>query len=167
MPTLDLVAHCGNCAALCCVWTAFDASEDFAFTKPVGVACRYLSRGCRCIVHDELAARGLRGCAAYDCHGAGPRATRLFASAALTSRERHDVFLALREMHELAWVLGGALELCDAGSLRDDLIAALAELEASESPTQILAVDLAARRAAARALLRRVRAAHQMCGTSR
>jgi hypothetical protein len=167
MPTLDLVADCGNCAALCCVWTAFDASEDFAFTKPAGVTCRYLSRDDRCTVHDELAARGLGGCAAYDCHGAGPHATRLFAGMALTRRERHDVFLTLREVHELAWVLGGALRLCDAGPLRDELSAALADLEVSESPAQILGLDLAARRAAARALLRRVRQAHQMCGASR
>ena len=71
----DLVADCPRCAALCCVWSAFDASDDFAFSKPAGVACRNLRRDHRCAIHRELIGRGLRGCAAYDCHGAGQRAT--------------------------------------------------------------------------------------------
>ena len=110
MPRLSLAADCGNCAALCCTWLAFDASEDFAFSKPAGVPCRHLRRD-RCAIHDDLAGRGLRGCALYDCHGAGPRATRMFAAAPLTDRERHDAFAILRELHELLWLLDGASAL--------------------------------------------------------
>ena len=112
MRPIDLVADCGRCAALCCVWTAFDASAAFAFDKPAGVACRHLGRDHRCAVHGELAARGLGGCAAYDCHGAGPRATRLFAAALLAPAQRYEVFLVLRDAHELLWLLAGAAAAC-------------------------------------------------------
>ena len=159
----DLVADCGSCAALCCVWSAFDASEDFAFSKPAGVACRYLQRNCRCAIHEELAVRGLRGCAAYDCHGAGQRATRLFAGTLLTIRQRHDVFMILREVHELLWLLAGAAALCRAshGELWTELGLAIEALDtiASEPARALLDVELQPHRSATRRLLRQVRGA--------
>src|SRR5262245_65554034 len=112
MPSPDLIADCGSCAALCCVWTAFDASEDFAFSKPAGVACQYLRPDCRCAIHAQLTVRGLRGCAAYDCHGAGQHATRRLAGADLADRERQQLFFVLRDVHELLGLLGGAAALC-------------------------------------------------------
>ena len=72
MRRADLVPDCGRCAALCCIATSFEASEDFAFDKAAGTGCRYLTRDCRCAIHDQLAERGFRGCAAYECFGAGP-----------------------------------------------------------------------------------------------
>jgi hypothetical protein len=160
----DLVADCGRCAALCCVWTAFDASDDFAFTKPAGVACHHLRRDHRCAIHGQLAGRGLRGCAAYDCHGAGPRATRLLDGAArLTDRQRDDVFRILRDVHELLWRLDGAAALCPAshGELAGELARAIEALDeiAGGSVAAILAADLGPHHAAALALGRRLRAA--------
>jgi hypothetical protein len=159
----DIVADCTRCAALCCVWSAFDASDDFAFSKPAGVACRHLRRDHRCAIHDHLAGRGLRGCAAYDCHGAGPRATRLFAAARLTDRQRHEVFLALRDVHELLWLLAGAAALCPAShaELAAALAGAIAALDAiaGGQAAAILDADLRPHRAAARRLLHRLRAA--------
>lgn len=163
MRRLDLVADCSRCDALCCIWTTFEASDDFAFSKPAGVACRYLACDRSCAIHDELAVRGLAGCAAYDCHGAGPRATRLFAGADLTDRERHEVFLVLREIHELLWLLHGAASLCPAShpDLRAELARAACALDAVASGSQavLVALDLRPYRTAARSLLRRVRAA--------
>ena len=157
----DLVADCSHCAALCCVWSAFDASEDFAFSKPAGVVCQHLRQDFGCAVHDELVPRGLRGCAAYDCHGAGQRATRLFASTLLVNRQRHAVFLILRDIHELLWLLAGAAALCPASSaaLRADLGRAIDALDAlaGSSPRTLLAAELAPHRAATRALLGQLR----------
>lgn len=115
MPPVDLVADCDHCDALCCTHLAFDASPAFAFSKPAGVPCPHL-RANRCSIHARLAARGFAGCAAYDCHGAGQRATALFARRAeaghpLTDREKHDVFAALRELHEAMWILDTVGEL--------------------------------------------------------
>lgn len=105
----ELVADCERCDALCCTYLAFDASPAFAFSKPAGVPCPHL-RAHRCSIHAKLEARGFAGCAAYDCRGAGQRATALFRAcaargAALSEREKHDVFAVLRELHEALWIL--------------------------------------------------------------
>lgn len=108
----DLVADCASCAAICCTATAFDACEDFAFDKPVGVACSHLRRDGRCAIHDELAVRGFAGCAVYDCYGAGPRITRAFAGVRGGDRRRDAAFLILRVVHELLWLLTEAARMC-------------------------------------------------------
>jgi hypothetical protein len=117
-----------------------------------------LAADCRCAVHDELVPRGLGGCAAYDCHGAGPRATRLFAIRPLTRRQRHEVFLVLAEIHEILWVLTGAADLC--APLRPALEAAAAALEAlAAAPARtLLAADLQPHRDITHRLLAEVRA---------
>jgi hypothetical protein len=159
----DLVADCTRCAALCCVWSAFDASDDFAFSKPAGVACHHLRRDHRCAIHDQLTGSGLRGCAAYDCHGAGPRATRLFAASRLTDRERHEAFLILRDAHELLWLLAGAAALCPASqpALAAELAHAIAALDALAAgpAAAILEADLAPHRATTRRLVQGLRGA--------
>ncbi|QSQ19424.1 hypothetical protein JY651_29365 [Pyxidicoccus parkwayensis] len=121
----DLVPDCGACAALCCVATSFERSEDFAFDKPAGVACRYLTRTHRCAIHAELIARGCRGCAAYDCYGAGQRATRA------PEHLRHPVFFILRGLHEQLCLLTDAAKLCppSCGELRAELTAQVEVLD--------------------------------------
>lgn len=113
MRRADLVPDCASCAAVCCVATSFDASEDFALDKPAGVACQYLRRDCRCAIHGELVARGFQGCAVYDCFGAGPRVTRAFAARRDCDRERNAAFLVLRIVHELLWLLTEAAKVCE------------------------------------------------------
>ena len=159
MRRTDLVRDCGSCAALCCVATTFDASEDFAFAKPAGVRCPYLTRRCACGIHKELAVRGFLGCVAYDCHGAGQRATRAFAAE--DEATRLAAFLVLRGVHELLWLLAGARVVCTSEGLMAELAACVAELEAiAESEANALVeVDLAPLHGRAHELLRRVGAA--------
>jgi hypothetical protein len=158
----DLAPDCGSCAALCCVATSFDASEDFAFAKPAGAACRYLTGDCRCAVHSELVARGLRGCAAYDCYGAGQRATRAFAGGCGREREcERDVgFAILRDVHELLWLLTEAAKLCAVvdGALAAELASEVAALDAlaGGAIAALITADLTPRRERARGLLLRV-----------
>jgi hypothetical protein len=155
----DLVPDCGSCAALCCVATSFEASEDFAFDKAAGVACRYLRRDHRCGIHDELVVRGFPGCAVYDCYGAGQRATRAFAGTH-DAEQRNEAFLALRVVHELLWLLTEAAKLCPPSP--DDVGAQLAlEIEALDAIAHapapaILEAELRPHQDATRALLRRV-----------
>jgi hypothetical protein len=111
MRRLDLISDCARCAGLCCIATSFDASEDFAFDKPAGMACRHLTPEHRCAIHDHLAQRGFSGCAGYECYGAGPRASASFAGCA-DHRRRDEAFLVLRSVHELLWLLSEALKLC-------------------------------------------------------
>jgi hypothetical protein len=154
----DLVPDCGRCAALCCVATSFDASEDFAFDKAAGVGCSYLTRDCRCAIHDELVERGLRGCAIYDCFGAGPRATRAFAGVADCERERSEAFRVLRVVHELLWLLTQAARLCDDAGVAAKLAREIDALDAIAAlpPADLLDVDLRGPARSARAALRRV-----------
>jgi hypothetical protein len=140
----DLVPDCGRCAAVCCVATAFDASEDFAFAKPANAPCKNLTRDCRCAIHDELVPRGMSGCAVYDCYGAGQRVTRAFADP----DERNAAFMRLRVAHELLWLLAGALPLAPP-SLAADIARAVEALGRID-------VDARPLRAPTHALLRRV-----------
>lgn len=152
---MNLVADCGACAALCCELLAFDAGEAFGFDKPAGVRCLHVLPTNHCAIHACLAPAGFAGCAAYDCHGAGPRATRLFAREVLDDRQRERVFAVLRELHDLMWLLDRAVARCRSADLRaaiGDEIAGLDAL-ARGSAESLIAVDVSARRARARELL--------------
>lgn len=129
---------------MCCVATSFDASEAFAFSKPAGVPCRHL-RDTRCAVHAELRVRGLAGCAAFDCYGAGQPVTR-----SVPEDQRQAAFFVLREVHELLWLLTEAAKLCPP-TLADALRAQVSVLDALGPDA-----DLAPHRASTRALLARV-----------
>lgn len=160
MRRADLVAECARCAGLCCVATSFEASQEFAIDKPLGVACPHLSHEARCAIHADRARRGFAGCTLYDCYGAGPRVTRMYEEAPRSDARRDAVFLAMRELHELLWLLSEAAKLCPAS--RADLRAALSdrvdmlEATAGGSIAELLALDLEAQQRATRALLRRV-----------
>jgi hypothetical protein len=164
MPRPDLVPDCQRCAGVCCTATSFEASDDFAIDKPAGISCPYLGRDCRCAIHSELLERGFRGCAIYDCHGAGQRVTRAFAAAPDTSARdtsaRDEAFLVLRIVHELLWLLTEAIALCPPSDpdLATQLSRQIAHLDALD-PRAVADLDLRPERAAAQSLLRRVGAA--------
>jgi hypothetical protein len=124
---------------------SFDASEAFAFSKPAGVPCRNL-KATRCAVHAQLRERGLAGCAAFDCYGAGQRVTRT-----VSEDRQQAAFFVLREVHELLWLLTEAAKLCPP-RLAELLLAQAAELDALGPDA-----DLVPHRSATRALFERVR----------
>lgn len=76
-----LRADCARCVGLCCVIPAFYAVQGFGFDKPAHTACRHLQHDHRCGIHADLDARGFSGCRAFDCHGAGQRATQALPRA--------------------------------------------------------------------------------------
>jgi hypothetical protein len=102
---------CTRCAALCCVAPAFDRSEDFAVDKPAGVACPNLTADHRCAIHADLARRGFRGCAHYDCMGAGQRVTQeMFAGRSwrddpAIAGAMFEAFRRMRQVHALLELL--------------------------------------------------------------
>lgn len=153
MRRADLVSDCGNCAALCCIATSFEASGDFACDKAAGEHCRHLQAGDRCAIHAQLIPRGFSGCAVYECYGAGPRATRAFAGR---ERARNEAFMQLRVVHELLWFVLGALELCPVAQteLRCELERLAAEL--SGPVARLPELSLPALHARTHAVLRRV-----------
>ena len=113
----SLRADCAQCAALCCVALAFDRSAHFAFDKKAGEPCPNLDANCRCGIHKSLLASGFRGCADYDCHGAGQYVTqRLFGGRSWRDEPRllrpmMKAFAEIRAIHEMRLLVAAALKL--------------------------------------------------------
>jgi hypothetical protein len=160
-PRDDLRADCARCVGLCCVAPAFTASADFALDKPAGQPCPNLGPAFRCSIHDRLRPSGFRGCAVFDCLGAGQKVAqqtfggRDWRAAPALAPQMFAVFGVMRGLHELLWLLDEALRLTPAGALRDELAAAVAGLDAlSCAPAEALvALDADERRAAVNPLL--------------
>jgi hypothetical protein len=122
----DLRADCASCAALCCVAPRFEVSADFPIHKPAGEPCPNLTLDYRCQIHDRLRSKGFLGCAAFDCFGAGPRATRLFGGRTWRSDPKEaaqmfESFGVLRLLHEIRWYLEEASDRLPNGTLRDEV----------------------------------------------
>jgi uncharacterized protein YjbI with pentapeptide repeats len=127
---------CARCVGLCCVAPEFEASADFAFGKAPGQPCRNLLTDSRCGIHRDLAARGMRGCVAFDCQGAGQRVTQVtfgggqdWRSTPELAREMFNAFAIMRMLHEMLWYLAEAVTLPAARSLHADLANALEQTE--------------------------------------
>ncbi|EME23707.1 pentapeptide repeat-containing protein [Rhodococcus triatomae] len=110
---------------------------DFAEDKPAGVPCRHLDDTFACTVHGALRDRGFRGCATFDCFGAGQMvAQRLFAGVSWRDRpatraSMFSAFAIVKQVHEMIWHLLEARERTyDAGTARDavDLADTLASI---------------------------------------
>ncbi|QWG20639.1 hypothetical protein KMZ68_12800 [Bradyrhizobium sediminis] len=123
-----LRADCARCAALCCVYLAFDRSELFAIDKASGEPCPHLVSDCRCAIHAELNRCGFGGCARYDCLGAGQHVVQhLFGGRSwqenpVLTRSMLEAFRAMRRVHELLHLLhmAGRLPLTTAQAVAHD-----------------------------------------------
>jgi pentapeptide repeat protein len=126
-----LRADCGRCSGLCCVAPAFSASADFALDKPAGHPRPHLQADFRCGIHHDLRRQGFPGCAAYDCFGAGQQVCQVtFAGQdwrqdPRTAAQMYQVFMIMRQLHELLWYLAAALALPPAGPVHAELRRAL------------------------------------------
>jgi uncharacterized protein YjbI with pentapeptide repeats len=159
----SLRADCGRCFGLCCVAPAFSASADFAIDKPAGQPCPNLGPDFGCGIHADLRQRGFRGCAVFDCLGAGQRVAQVtfggkdWRQAPGTARAMFEVFAVMRPLHELLWYLSEALAAEAARPLREDLTLAIEATErlASGTAEALRELDLAAHRENVNALLTR------------
>ncbi|MDQ1463632.1 MAG: hypothetical protein QOC73_573 [Actinomycetota bacterium] len=130
-----LRADCASCFGLCCVAPAFSASADFAIDKPAGRPCPNLQGDFRCGIHSELRPRGFRGCATYDCFGAGQQIAQVtfggadWRAAPDTADQMFAAFAIMRQLHEMLWYLNEALKRPAAQSHHDDLRAEFADIE--------------------------------------
>lgn len=90
----------------------FDKGDAFAEDKPALHPCARLE-GFRCTIHDRLEGSGYRGCARYDCLGAGQRVTAEIYPGGDWRRDPRlrapmsEAFALIRRLH-------GALELLSA-----------------------------------------------------
>jgi len=160
---LDLLADCENCFGLCCAALPFAVSADFAIDKAAGQACPNLASDFRCGIHDRLRQQGFRGCAVYDCFGAGQQVSQVtyggrdWRRVPRTATQMFEVFPVMRQLHELLWCLAEALRLPPARPLHGELSLALAETErlTHSSPDALIELDVAEHQADVNSLLLR------------
>lgn len=157
----NLRADCENCFGLCCVALYFSASEGFPVDKDAGQPCLNLQPDFRCCVHKSLWKRGLKGCIAFDCFGAGQKVSQVsfggrdWREVSDSGKQMFKVFLIMRQLHELLWYLTEALTLQPSRPIHGELSSLL---EATErlthlSPDSLLELDVAVHRADVNTLL--------------
>ncbi|KLU66664.1 pentapeptide repeats (8 copies) [Desulfosporosinus acididurans] len=156
-----LRADCENCFGLCCVALYFSASEGFPIDKKAGQPCLNLQSDFRCRIHKDLQERGLKGCLAFDCSGAGQKVSQVsyagkdWRTASESAKQMFEVFLIMRQLHELLWYLTEALTLKAAFPIHGGISTMLEEIETLTQlrPDLVLGLDVAALRADANVLL--------------
>ncbi|MBU5483962.1 pentapeptide repeat-containing protein [Clostridium sp. MSJ-11] len=113
----NLKIDCQKCFGFCCVALYFSASEGFPTDKDAGKPCINLQSDFKCAVHKNLREKGLKGCTAYDCFGAGQKVAEVTYDGQdwrvnpETAKQMFDVFLVMRQLHEMLWYLTEALRI--------------------------------------------------------
>lgn len=120
---LELAIDCSNCCGLCCVALYFAKSEGFPKDKAPGKPCQHLQADFRCALHGELKAKGLHGCMAYDCFGAGQKTTQVLYGGGswrdpqIDAEQMFKAYLKLYQIHQMLWYLLEAERLVPAEPL--------------------------------------------------
>ena len=145
-----LEADCANCLGLCCIGYSFQVGENYAFDKPMFVHCSNLTEDYRCCIHEQLSAKGMHGCIAYNCFGAGQRSCQR-VDADVDWHKRPDaakilfqVFFKLKDLHQVMWLLSKLVILCPDPSLKAKIEERVAEIYAwgAESDAIISSLDV-------------------------
>ena len=144
---------CAACSGLCCTALYFAKCEGFPQDKEAGKRCKNLLPDCLCGIHDTLAAKGMKGCLAFDCLGAGQAACALCGKP--HSEPLFSAFLRLRALHGLLWCLTEVMVLLPARTLwaRADALLREGEAAAAEDAAALLGFGLAAYGSRVEALL--------------
>ncbi|MFA1712132.1 pentapeptide repeat-containing protein [Peribacillus frigoritolerans] len=151
----QLRADCENCFGLCCVALPYAKSADFAFDKDGGTPCSNLQSDYRCGIHENLRAKGYKGCTVYECFGAGQKVSQLtydgndWRDNPASAKEMFEVFPIMQQLHEMLCYLNEAMNLEDAQPLHRELQAAFEDMEylTKQSPESILDLNVPAHRA--------------------
>jgi uncharacterized protein YjbI with pentapeptide repeats len=157
----NLRVDCQNCFGFCCVALYFSASEGFPVDKAAGKPCPNLKSDFSCSVHKDLRSLGLKGCTSYDCFGAGQKVAKVtyggddWQKVPESAKQMYEVFLIMRQIHEMLWYLTEALTLQHASRIYSDIITMLKATEHLTllSPDALIELDLAAHRAGVNALI--------------
>ncbi len=148
----NLQASCENCFGFCCVALYFSASEGFPVNKDAGKPCLNLQSDFRCSVHKNLTQLGLKGCISYDCFGAGQKVAQFtyegqdWVKVPEYAKQMYEVFLIMRQIHEMLWYLTESLTLQPAYHIQDEIKSMLNKTERLTllSPEGLKALDVGA-----------------------
>lgn len=131
----NLRVDCEKCFGFCCVALYFSASEGFPINKDAGKPCINLKDDFSCKIHKDLRKKGLKGCTAYDCFGAGQKVAQVtyqgvsWKDEPKKSEEMFDVFLIVRRLHEMLWYLTQAINAKATISIKDKIANMISETE--------------------------------------
>lgn len=153
----QLRAKCEDCFGLCCVALPFAASADFALDKEGGTPCTNLQSDFRCGIHQHLRKKGFKGCAVYECFGAGQKVSQVTYQGKdwsdnndnETAKEMFAVFPIVQQLQEMLWYLTEALSLKAADAIHTQLRQAIDQTEKLTllSPNQLKQLNVPAHRA--------------------
>lgn len=128
-------ADCSKCFGLCCTALYFSASDGFPVDKEAGNPCINLQEDFKCKVHKDLKKKGLKGCSAYDCLGAGQKVAQVtfegqdWRENQEAAKQMFDVFIIMKQLYEMLWYLNEALLLQDENKLKEELSSKIKEIE--------------------------------------
>ncbi|MBI6875358.1 pentapeptide repeat-containing protein [Clostridium aciditolerans] len=150
----NLRIDCEKCFGLCCVALYFSASEGFPKDKDAGKPCIKLQSDFRCSVHKSLGNKGLKGCTAYDCFGAGQKVAQItygghdWRQAPESAKEMFEIFLIMRQLHEMLWYLTEAFTLQTDLHIKNEISFMISETERLThlSASSLIELDLIAHR---------------------
>ncbi|KAJ51769.1 uncharacterized protein YjbI with pentapeptide repeats [Clostridium tetanomorphum] len=123
----NLKINCQKCFGFCCAALYFSASEGFPTDKDAGKPCINLQSDFKCAVHKNLRQKGLKGCTAYDCFGAGQKVAQVTYSGqdwrrnSENAQQMFDVFLVMRQLHEILWYLTEAFRIQQDSIIQDKI----------------------------------------------
>lgn len=158
----ELRIDCGKCFGLCCVALYFSASEGFPTNKDAGMPCINLQPDFTCSIHKNLKNKGLRGCTAYDCFGAGQKVAQVtfggndWRQAPGSAKQMFEAFLIMRQLHEMLWYLTQAFILQTNPSVREEISSLLDNTEHLTllDVDSLIVLDVASHRTKVNMLLR-------------
>ena len=131
----NLKNDCKKCFGFCCVALYFSASEGFPTNKEAGRPCANLKKDFSCAIHNTLIDKGLKGCTAYDCFGAGQKVAQVtyngqdWRKVPESSQQMFEVFPIMRQLHEMLWYLTEALLIKMNSNIQDNLKQLISETE--------------------------------------
>jgi len=131
----DFSADCSKCFALCCTALSFQRGSQFGHDKLAGEPCQYLAGDFRCSIHARREQLGYDGCEAFDCLGAGQRASAIFAAEnwrrePAIARRLYASFSLLLRIQEMRRALETAADLDLHPRLHEERLALLDTLTA-------------------------------------
>lgn len=131
----NLRIDCEKCFGFCCVALCFSASDGFPTDKDAGKPCVNLQQDFNCTIHKSLREKGLKGCTAYDCFGAGQKVAQVtynghdWRQVQGSAKQMFEVFLIMRQLHEMLWYLTEALMMQTNSNIKDKLSHLASETE--------------------------------------
>ncbi len=150
----SLRINCEKCFGFCCVALYFSASEGFPTNKEAGKPCLNLKSDFTCKIHKNLRKKGLKGCTAYDCFGAGQKVAQVtyagqdWQKAPAVAEEMFEVFLIMRQLHEMLWYLTQAANVQTEEKIKTKLNSLISEMNniTQSTPEVIIKLDVEAYR---------------------